>query len=72
MANNMNRNKLWSDSLTKNYLKTYVEGLAYDNFDKRMLYNIWRNDENTWWVLNKVQGQWSVCLMILVDYYTIE
>ena len=56
MANNMNKNKLWSDSLTKNDLTTYAEGLAYDNFDKRMLYNIWRNDQNTWWVLNKITG----------------
>ena len=53
MANNMNKNKLWSDSLTKNSLSTYAEGLACNNFDKRTLYNIWRNDENTWWVLKK-------------------
>ena len=56
MANNMNKNKLWSDSLTKNSRSTYAEGLACNNFDKRTLYNIWRNDENTWWVLKKVAG----------------
>ena len=48
MANNMNKNKLWLDSLTKNSLKNYAEGLSCDNFYKRMLYNIFRNDENTW------------------------
>ena len=46
-ANNMNKYKLWSDSLTKNSLTTYAEGLACDNFDKRTLYNVWRNDANT-------------------------
>ena len=49
----MNKNKLWSDSLTKKILTTYAEGLACDNFDKRTLYNVWRNDVNTWWVLKK-------------------
>ena len=52
----MNRNKLWSDSLTKNYLTTYVEALACDNFDKRMLHNICRNDPNTWWVWKKCRN----------------
>ena len=56
MVNNMNKNKLWSNSLTKNYLTTYVEGLACDNFDKRTLYNIWSNDQNIWWVLKEPAG----------------
>ena len=53
MANNMNKYKLWSDSNTKNDLTTYAEGLACDNFDNRKIYNVWRNDANTWWVLKK-------------------
>ena len=56
MAINMNKNKLWSDSLTKNALTAYAEGLACDNFDKRTLYNVWRNDANTWWVLKTAAG----------------
>ena len=47
----MNKHELWSDSLTKYDIMTYPEGLACDNFDKRTLYNILRNDANTWWVL---------------------
>ena len=53
MENNMNKNKLWSDLLTKNNLTTYAEGLACNNFNKRMLYNIWRNDPSTLWALKK-------------------
>ena len=56
MANNMNKYKLWSDSKTKNALTTYAEGLACDNFDNRKIYNVWRNDANSWWVLKKTAG----------------
>ena len=34
MANNMNKDKLWSDSLEKNYITTYAKGLTCDNVDK--------------------------------------
>ena len=68
----MNQNKLWSGSLTKNYLTTYAEGLVCENFDKQMLYNTWRNDPKTWWVLKKLQGKWNVRRMILQNYYMIE
>ena len=56
MANNMNKYKLWSDSQTKNALTTYAEGLACDNFDNRKIYNVWRNDANSWWVMKKTAG----------------
>ena len=68
----MNKNKLWLDSLTKNYLTTYDKCLACDSFDKQTLYDILKNDSKTWWVLKKMQGQWNVRRMILVNYYMIE
>ena len=52
----MNKNQLWSDLHTKNSLTTYAESLACHNFDKRIFYNIWRNDVTTWWVLKKCAG----------------
>ena len=72
MANNMNNNKLWSDSLTKNSLTTYAEGLACDNFDKRTIYNVWRNDVNTWWVLKKQQVLLQLRHMNQLKCYMIE
>ena len=39
--------KVWHVIILKN--KHYI-------FDKQTLYNVWRNDENTWWVLKKVTG----------------
>ena len=56
MANNMNKIKLWSDSLTKDALTTYAEGLACDNFERGKSYNIRRNDEYSWWVLKDCAG----------------
>ena len=53
---NMNKNKLWSDSSTKESLTTYAGGLACDNFERGKIYNIWMNDENSWRVLNKCSG----------------
>ena len=56
MANNMNKIKLWSDSLTKDALTTYAEGLACDNFERGKTYHIRRNDEYSWWVLKDCAG----------------
>ena len=72
MANNINKNKLWSDSLTKKYPTTNAEGLACDNFDKWMSHNVWRNNQHTWWVLKNVPVQLDVCLIIPVNYCMIE
>ena len=52
----MNKNKLWSDSLTKDSLTTYAEGLACDNFEWGKTYHIRRNDESSWWVLKDCAG----------------
>lgn len=56
MANNMNKNKLWSDSLTRDSLTTYAEGLACDNFERGKTYNIRRNDQYSWYVLKDCAG----------------
>ena len=72
MVNNMNKNKLWSDSLTKNTLTTYAEGLVCNNLDERTLYNVLRNDENIWWVLNKQQVQFHLRHTILIKLYMTE
>ena len=64
MVNTINENNLWSDLLTKNYLATYTEGLACKNSDKRYMYNTWRNNHNSWWVLRKQPGQVNVYHMI--------
>ena len=42
---------LWSDSLTKDDLIFYVEGLVYNNFDKQKIYNVRRHDKYTWYGL---------------------
>ena len=52
----MNKYKLWSDSLTKESLTIFAEGLACDIFERGKFYNIWRNDKKTWWVLKKCAG----------------
>lgn len=52
----MNKNKLWSDSLTKDSLTTYAEGLACNNFERGKTYHIRRNDESSWWVLKNCAG----------------
>lgn len=53
MGANIQRNVLWSDSLTKEYLTTYAEGLACVNFDNRLHYDVRRSDEHLWYVLRK-------------------
>ena len=57
MANNMNKKKLWSDSLTRDSLTTYAEGLACDNFDRGKTYHIRRIDQNSWYVLKHCAGK---------------
>ena len=52
----VNNTTLWSSSLTKDVLTPYGEGLACDQFDKRIYYNVHRNDKHLWWVLNKKAG----------------
>ena len=37
-------------------LTSYGEGLTCDQFDKRIHYNVHRNDKHLWWVLNKKAG----------------
>jgi hypothetical protein len=53
MGTNIHRNVLWSDSLTKEYLTSYAEGLACVNFDKRLHYNVRRQDDKSWYVMRK-------------------
>ena len=60
MANNMNKNKLWSDSLTRDSLTTYAEGLACDNFERGKKCHIRRNDQNSWLVLKDCAGTLKV------------
>ena len=60
MAKNMNKKKLWYDSLTIDSLTTYAEGLACDNFERGKTYNIRRNDESSWWVLKDCAGTLQV------------
>ena len=56
MANCLNNTNLWSNSLTKDVLTPYGEGLACAQFDQRIYYNVHRNDQHLWWVLNKKAG----------------
>ena len=56
MATNINKENLWSKSLTKNVLTTYAEGLACKNFDQRVMYNVRRYSSYVWLVLKKESG----------------
>ena len=67
MADNINENKLWSDSLTTTILQ-----LACDNLDKRNLYTTWRNNNNIWWILKKPLRSLNVHYVIQQNYYTID
>ena len=49
----MNSTSLWSNSLTKDFLTEYAEGLACKNFDNRIFYESRRIDVNTWLVMSK-------------------
>ena len=57
MANNMNKKKLWSDSLTRDPLTTYAEGLACDNLKRGKTYHIRRIDQTSWYVLKDCAGK---------------
>ena len=56
MATNIKKKNLWSNSLTKNELITYAEGLAYKNFDQRIICNIRRDSLYTWLILKTGAG----------------
>ena len=56
MATIINKDNLWSNSLTRNQLTTYAEGLACKNFDQRTLYNVRRYNLKMWLVLKKEAG----------------
>ena len=56
MATNINGENLWSKWLIKNDLTTYARGIAYKNFDQRVIYNVRRYSSNIWLVLKKEAG----------------
>ena len=49
-AKKINSTGNWTKSLTKDYLTEYAEGIACDNFDRRLKYVKKRIDDNTWLV----------------------
>ena len=53
MAQNINKTVIWSDSNTKDCLTTYAEGLACNNFDKRVLYIARKQSNKIWYVMKK-------------------
>ena len=57
MGSYINRENLWSDSLTKDILTVYAEGLACYRFDKRKCYNVRRHAKATWYFLLKSIGE---------------
>ena len=71
----INTDNLWSDSLTKDVLKAYAEGLVCNNFDKKTIYNVRRHDEYAWYVLNKAAGDESELISIncfLIEYVRLS
>ena len=60
MASLINTDNLWSDSLTKDVLTDYAEGLACNNFDTKTIYNTRRHKKYTWYVLKKAAGEEGV------------
>lgn len=49
----LQRHKLWSSSITSNYLTTYAEGLVVDTWDKAIdSYLVCRVNKVTWYVLS--------------------
>ena len=56
MATLMNKDNLWSNSLTNSKLTVYTEGQAFKNFDQMKLYNVRRYAEHMWFVLKKEAG----------------
>ena len=45
MTSLINTENLWSDLLTKDVLTVYTEGLACNNFDKKIIYNVRRHEK---------------------------
>ena len=56
MVSYINRENLWSESLTKDVLIIYAEGLARNKFDKRIYYTVRHYTKDTCYVLNKSAG----------------
>ena len=52
----INETNLWSNSLTKETLTDYAEGIACNNFDTRHKYNVRQIDTYKWFVLAKNVG----------------
>ena len=53
----INETNLWSNSMTKDILTKYAEGIACHNFDVRHNYNVRRIARHTWYVLYKNIGK---------------
>ena len=72
MSSLINAENLWSESLTKDVLIVYAEGLTCNNFDKKTNYNIRRHDKYTWYVLKKLAGEESELIsknqLFLIEY----
>ena len=51
----MNTANLWSDSLTKDILTKYAEGLACVRFDMRNLYDVRLYKKHHWFVMKKCE-----------------
>ena len=49
----MNNSVLWSNSNTKQILTEYAEGLACNNFDRRLLYHVRQISQHQWMVIYK-------------------
>lgn len=56
----MNETKLWTQSLTKDILTTYAEGLACATFDQHINYNVIRLANDKWYVMHKDVGKHRV------------
>ena len=57
MSYSIKKENLLSDSLTKDVLTVYAEGLACNNFDRKKFCNGRRHDKDTWYILKKSVGE---------------
>ena len=57
MAYLINKENLWSESLTKDILTVYDVGIVCNNFDKKEFYNVMRSATDTSYVLKKSVGE---------------
>ena len=53
----MNDTNLWSNSMTKDILTKYAEGIVCNNFDIRHNYYVRRIATNLWYVISKKIGK---------------